>query len=61
MKIKLHVVMSDAENNIGITLQHTMVYYPTHTILHTVEIEVPDPPRTFALDRITIAEDTSHE
>ena len=56
MKINLHITMSNAESNILTTLQHTGVAYPTKTILHRVEIEVPDPPRGFDIDRITIAE-----
>lgn len=55
MKIGLHVVLSDAQSNILVTLQHTGVTYPTRTILHRVEIEVPDPPNGFELDRITVA------
>jgi hypothetical protein len=54
MKVKLHVVMSNAESNINTTLQHTGVHYPTRTIVHEVEIEIPDPFQGFALDRITI-------
>ena len=57
MKIGLHVVLSDAESNILITLQHTGVHYPTRTILHKVEIEIPDPPKGYEIDRITIAAD----
>jgi len=55
MKIGLHIVLSDAESNILTTLQHTGVHYPTRTILHRLKIEIPDPPRGFAIDRITIA------
>lgn len=57
MKIGLHVVLSNAESNIVTTLQHTGVTYPTRTVLHYVEIEVPNPPQGFAIDRITIAAD----
>ena len=60
MKIGLHVELSDAANNIEITLQHTGVVYPTKTIIHRVEIEVPDPPKGFEIDRITISEDSAH-
>lgn len=55
MKIGLHVVLSDAQSNMMVTLQHTGISCPTRTILHRVEIEVPDPPEGFAIDRITIA------
>jgi hypothetical protein len=55
MKIGLHIVLSDSESNIITTLHHTGVIYPTRTILHAVDIEIPDPPQGFAIDRITIA------
>lgn len=61
MKLKVHVVVSDAAENINVTLQHTGVHYPTHTIVHEVEIEIPDLPKRFALDRITFAKDTTHD
>jgi len=57
MKIKLHVVLSDAQSNILTTINHTGVHYPTRTILHVVEIDIPDAPDGFAIDRITIAEE----
>jgi len=57
MKIKLHVCLSNAASNIEITLVHTGVTYPTRTIIHEVEVEVPDAPPSFALDRITVAEE----
>ena len=55
MKIKLHVVLSDAESNIITTLEHTGVNYPTRTVFHQIEIEIPDPPNGFAIDRVTVA------
>ena len=61
MKLKLHVCMSDASDNIEITLRHTGVMYPTSTIIHDVEIEIPDPPKGFALDRITVAQTDSED
>jgi len=57
MKIGLHVVLSNAESNILIPLQHAGIHYPTRTILHKVEIEIPDPPNGYEIDRITIAAD----
>lgn len=59
MKIKLHITLSDAESNMMVTLQHTEITYPTKTIQHIREIEIPDPPARFAIDRITIAEDAA--
>lgn len=55
MKIKLNVILSDAQMNMLTTLQHTGINYPTTSIIHTVEIEVPDPPQQFQIDRIDIA------
>lgn len=54
-KIKLNIVISDAANNMNITLAHTGITYPTKTIFHQVEIELPDLPQGFAIDSITIA------
>ena len=54
MKIKLNVIVSNADSNIMITLQHTGVYYPTKTIVHEVEIEIPDMPNGFDIDAITL-------
>jgi hypothetical protein len=61
MKIKLHVMLSDAQSNILTTINHTGVHYPTRTILHVVEIDVPEPPDGFAIDRITIVEDSDQK
>lgn len=57
MKIKLNVILSDAQSNILTTLQHTGISYPTSSIVHQLEIEVPDPPQQFQIDRIDIAGD----
>lgn len=56
MKLKLNIVLSNAQSNILITLQHTGVHYPTSSIINKVEIEIPDPPNGFAIDSITIDE-----
>ncbi len=54
-KVKLHIVVSNAESNIVTTLEHTGISYPTRTIVHEVSVEIPDIPEGFALDRITIS------
>ena len=61
MKLKLHIAVTNAESNAVITLQHTGIDYPTRSIIHEVEIEIPDPPRGFDVQRITIAKETPDE
>ena len=53
-RLKLNIIVSDAASNIETTLQHTGVHYPTTTIVHTVEVDVPDFPKGFAIDTISI-------
>ena len=55
MKVKLNVIVSNAANNINITLQHTGVNYPTSTIVHECEIEIPELPAGFSVESITMA------
>ena len=59
MKVKLNIVVSDAAENMEITLKHTGIPYPTKTIFHQVEIELPEFPQGYAIDSITIAREES--
>lgn len=57
MKIKLHVCLSTELEDHN-EYMHTGVMRPARTLFHEIEIEVPDPPKYFALSRITIANES---
>jgi len=56
MKVTLNIIVTDEYENKLVTLQHTGVDTVTHSIVHEVEVEIPEPPRGFLIQSISLKE-----